>query len=131
MEPRYFADFARYMESTEARLRPVFYGLRPELETAPSLAPLMQEALERSRRFYPMVGREYRRFANIDGRRNFDDRSTAFGVAALAYSHAVTDVTEALRLIWLRSGGSDLRKIPRRGEILVQVPRMGLAAAAP
>jgi hypothetical protein len=32
------------------------------------------------------------------GRGIFDDRSTAFGVAALAYSHAVTDARTSLPL---------------------------------
>jgi len=127
MEPQFFADFARYAESAEVRFRPVFYGIRPELKTSATLAPLMTDTLERGRRLYPLVGKEYRRFEAIDGRRNFDDRSTAFGVAALAYSHAVTDVAEALREIWIRAGGADTRPyVPERGTLLVAVPRAGL-----
>ncbi|MGB5754120.1 MAG: hypothetical protein WBN87_14760, partial [Thermoanaerobaculia bacterium] len=37
----------------------------------------------------------------------FDDRSTAFGISSMAYSHAVSDVVAVLRYIWLAGGGID------------------------
>ena len=45
----------------------------------------------------------------ISGLGVFDDRSSAFGVASVAWSHAVTDVALVLRYIWLRAGGADER----------------------
>ncbi len=123
-ESKYFEDFSRYLESAEPRFQPVFYGLRPELSSRSSLAPLLDQTLRRSQSFYSLVGQEYRRFPKIDGRRNFDDRSTAFGVGALCYSHAVSDIAETLRYIWLRSGGADNRRhLPERGQYLVLLPR--------
>ncbi len=124
LEPKYFADFSRYLESAEPRFQAVFYGLRPELEGGKTLNPLLEETFERSQSLYRLVGQEYRRFPKIDGRRNFDDRSTAFGVAALCYSHAVSDIAEALRYIWLKSGGADSRRhLPERGKYIVLLPR--------
>lgn len=123
-EPEYFADFARYLESAEPRVQAVFYGIRPQLVRSPSLQPLLSETFTRSRGLYSLVGREYRRFPTVDGRRNFDDRSTAFALAALCYSHAVTDVAEALRYVWIKAGGADSRtRLPERGKLLVRIPK--------
>lgn len=121
-EGRYFRDFALYVESATPRVQTVFYGLRPELQRGADLSPLVSQALERGRRFYPLIGREYRRIGWGQGRQGFDDRSTAFGVAALSLSHALTDVAEALRFIWLRAGGADERRMPVRGQQVVLVP---------
>ena len=71
-----------------------------------------------------MIGREYRRIGFSSGIGRFDDRSTAFGVASIAFSHAVTDVTLALRYIWLTAGGIDDRaNLPAGGTRLTVLPR--------
>ena len=60
--------------------------------------------------------------------RSFDDRSTAFGAASVAFSHAVTDVALALRYIWLTAGGIDDRaNLPAGGSRLMLLPRTGHA----
>ena len=124
MEPRFYEDFLRYLESTEPRIETVFYGLRPEIQAAPDLRPLVAESLARSRKLYPLVGKEYRRIGTIDGRRLFDDRSTAFGVASLCFSHALSDIAEAFRILWIRAGGIDQRRVlPERGDTVVLLPK--------
>ncbi len=123
-EGRYYADFLSYLESAEPRIKLVFYGFRPEFDGGRDLPALVAEGLERGRDFYPLVGREYRRVDFASGAQAFDDRSTAFGVASLAYSHAVSDIAEALRYIWLEAGGIDTRRrIPVRGREVVRLPR--------
>lgn len=125
-EGRYFADYLRYLESAEPRLPVVFYGVYPGLEERGSLAPLLDATFARGRQLYPLVGREYRRIGYQSGLGRFDDRSTAFGVASLAFSHAVSDVGLVLRYIWVRAGGADFRTgLPARGEKLVRLPRLG------
>src|SRR4051812_40651724 len=104
-ERRYFVDYLRYAESAEPRFPLIFYGLQPDLDRARDLSPLLDAALQRGRDLYPMIGGEYRRIDFASGLDRFDDRSTAFGVASVAFSHAVTDVTLALRYIWLAAGG--------------------------
>lgn len=122
-ERRYYADFLAYLESAEPRIQLVFYGFRPELGGR-DLPVLVNESLERGREYYPLVGREYRRVGFASGAQAFDDQSTAFGVASLAYSHAVSDIAEALRYIWLEAGGIDTRRrIPQRGREIVRLPR--------
>ncbi|MEM7479688.1 MAG: hypothetical protein AAF481_00825 [Acidobacteriota bacterium] len=131
-ETRFFADFARYLESAEPRLPVVFYGLRPELEGAANVSPLVATTLARSRALYPMVSREYRRIEFGSGRQFFDDRSTAFGVASLAFSHAVDDAAAVMRYIWLRAGGMDYRKgLPTVGDRVLRLPRATVTTAVP
>lgn len=128
-EASYFADFARYLESTEPRIQTVFYGLRPAVQKASSLEAMLDQTFARSRGLYPRIGDEYRRVGTVDGRRLFDDRSTAFGVAALCRSHALTDIAEMLRWVWMQAGGADPRRgLPVRGEGLVLIPRLDVAA---
>ncbi len=138
-EERYFADFLRYLESAEPRIRMVFYGFRSGLDrpglngsVSPALPLLIGETLARSRGFYPLVGREYRRVGFASGRQAFDDRSTAYAVAALAHSHAVSDIAEVLRYIWLAAGGIDSRdRIPERGLHVLHLPRTRPGAESP
>ena len=125
-ERRYFVDYLRYAETAEPRFPLVFYGLPPGLEGSRDLSPLIDSALRRGRQFYPLIGGEYRRIDFASGLGRFDDRSTAFGVASVAFSHAVTDVTLALRYIWLAAGGVDDRaNLPAGGSRLMLLPRTG------
>lgn len=122
-EDRYANDFLHYLESTEPRLRTVFYGFPTTFNGDRDLPRLVDDALRRGRDLYPLVGREYRRVGFRSGVGAFSDRSTAFGVASLAYSHAQSDVAEMLRLVWLAAGGMDARpRLPVRGRQILQLP---------
>ena len=122
-EGRYFADYLRYVETAQARFPLVFYGLQPAADGR-GISSLLDAALRRGRQFYPMIGREYRRIGFGSGVGVFDDRSTAFGVGSIAFSHAVTDVTLVLRYIWLAAGGIDDRaNLPAGGTRLTVLPR--------
>ncbi len=128
-ESRYFVDYLRYVETAEPRFPLVFYGVQPGLETRRDVSPLLAVALHRGRELYPMIGREYRRIGFVSGLGLFDDRSSAFGAASLAFSHAVTDVTLALRYIWITAGGVDDRvHLPAGGTRLTVLPRAARAA---
>jgi hypothetical protein len=128
---RYFVDFLRYAETAEPRFPLVFYGMRPGLERAPDVAELLADTLRRGRGLYPLIGLEYRKIDFASGIGRFDDRSTAFGVASIAFSHAVTDVALVLRYIWLRAGGGDERMgLPAGGTRLLLLPRAGLPPPA-
>lgn len=125
-ERTYYADFLAYVDSADERFAVVFYGLEA-LAGPEDLAALVRRAGERGRGLYPLVGREYRRIRAPDARvRRFDDRSTAFAVANLAFNHAVTDAALALRYVWLRAGGGDERTyLPQRGDPLRVLVRRG------
>lgn len=120
-ERRYQADFSNYLESTQPRVRTMFYGFYPR-QGEDHLDRLLASSFARSQGFYPLVGREYRRVGFASGRRSFDDLSTAFAIASLTRSHAVSDIAETLRYIWLTAGGIDTRpKIPLRGERAIRL----------
>lgn len=123
-ERRYGNDFLRYLESTEPRLRTTFYGFRSGFDGRRDLPELLDETLRRSRENYEVVAREYQRIGYRSGLGGaFSDRSTAFGVASLSYSHAVSDIAEVLRYIWLASGGTDSRPtLPSRGREILVLP---------
>jgi len=108
-EARYFRDFLEYADAARPRFAVVFYGLGPEWQSARGVQAWTRSTLARGRKLYPAIGEEYRRIGEIAGLADFDDRSTAFAVAALSYSHAVSDVARALRYVWLSAGGVDPR----------------------
>jgi len=112
-ERRYAADYPRYVESAQPRFRATFYGDGRRLEAPGDLGPMLRRTFARGRVYYPMLSAEYRRIDYGEGRRKFDDRSTAYGVSALAYSHSISDSIGVLRYIWLRSGGADSRAFPK------------------
>jgi hypothetical protein len=123
-EGRYFADFLRYAQSAEPRFPLIFYAATPALTAPRDLDALLALTLRRGRELYPTVGREYRRIDFASGIGLFDDRSSAFGVASVAWSHAVTDVALVLRYIWLRAGGADERSgLATAGDRLLLIPR--------
>jgi hypothetical protein len=127
-EGRYFVDYLRYAETAEPRFPLVFYGLQPGVVAGQGIGPLLDAALRRGRDLYPLIGREYQRIDFASGIGRFDDRSTAFGVASVAFSHAVTDVALALRYIWLSAGGIDDRaNLPAGGTRLMLLPRAARA----
>ncbi len=121
-ESRFAADYRRYVASAEPRVRRVFYGFPAgPADASGHVDRLVADALGRGRALYPLIGREYRRVAFATGVRSFDDRSTAYAVAALSYNHAVSDVAGALRYIWVAAGGSDPRvDLPVRGRRAVR-----------
>lgn len=106
-EREYSTDYLRYVESAQPRFDVVFDGHGRMIQEPNELEELIQRSLERSRSFYPSIGDEYRRVGAVNGVELYDDRSTAFGVGALSFNHAVSDVTGVLRYIWLRAGGAD------------------------
>jgi hypothetical protein len=110
-------DFEQYFERRLAKFPTVFYGL----DAQPSVASIVERAVTRTGRFYPLMGSEY---LAADGERrtsaDFDDHSTAFGVASVCYSHAVTDLVNLYYYVWREAGG-DVRSSAamRGGNLLV------------
>jgi hypothetical protein len=109
-EARYALDYPRYVESAQARFNVTFYGEGRRIDEPQDLTRLVQHAFARSRSTYELLSREYRRVGYAEGRKVFDDRSTAFGVSALAFSHSVSDAIAVFRYVWVRAGGADRRE---------------------
>lgn len=121
-ESAYGDRYPRYLDGARKRFTVIYYGSGRRIGSPAELESLVGRALERGRKLYPDVAREYRRIGRTAGR--FDDRSTAFGVGSLAYSHAVSDVAAVMRYLWLAAGGSDEGALPTvAGDRLVLVGR--------
>jgi hypothetical protein len=110
-------DFANYLERGIPRFPTVFYGLDPRFR----LDSWLDKTFARSARFYPLVREEYFREGEARTSASFDDRSTAFGVASVAYSRSVSDLVNLYYYIWKESGG-DVRSaaVMRDGNLLLQ-----------
>lgn len=123
-ESAYAGDYIRYIESAEPRFSTLFYGVDERLSGPDSVSAFIERTLGRSRRLYPFIGREYRRVGGKSGVHAFDDRSTAFGVAAVSFSRAMSDGVMMLRYVWLEAGGADpLRRFRLQDDHLVKVAR--------
>jgi len=91
------ADFTHYFESRITKFPTVFYGPEPRLR----VGAFVDHIVSRTATFKPLVAEEYTRGDSA----SFDDRSTAFGVASVCYSHAVTDTANLFTHIWREAGG--------------------------
>jgi hypothetical protein len=109
-------DYQQYFERRLSKFPTVFYGLDPHFR----LSTYLDKTFARSARFYPLISEEY--FRNGERRTSaaFDDRSTAFGIASISYSRAVTDVVNLYYYIWKEAGG-DVRSavVMRDGNLLL------------
>ena len=106
-------DFEEYFERRMPKFPTVFYGL----DTNFNVPRYFDRTFRRTSRFGPLVDSEYARAERSEA---FDDRSTAFGVASVCYSHAVTDLVNLYYYIWKEAGG-DVRSATglRRGNLLL------------
>ena len=105
--PVYLTDYPAFVESTFPRYSVVFYGSGRMLASREDVEAMIASAFSRSESIRPLISLEYNRIGAPNGVELFDDRSTAFGISAMAYSHAVSDVVAILRYIWLGAGGID------------------------
>lgn len=108
-------DYEHYFERSMKKFPTVFYGL----DTNFNMPRQLDRTFNRSAKFNPLVELEYERAGSSEA---FDDRSTAFGIASVCYSHAVTDLVNLYYYIWKEAGG-DVRSATglRRGNLLLDV----------
>lgn len=90
--PSASSDYARYFELRLAKFPVVYYGADPHLK----LGAFLDRTFARTAGFRPLVAAEYARGDSS----TFDDHSTAFGIASVCYSHAVTDTANLFTYIW-------------------------------
>jgi hypothetical protein len=101
-------DYEPYMERKGALFVPVFYDYSPLLFTERNLPAYIDLIGVRNRDYAARVIDLYRRGGSS---RTFDDRSPAFGLAALHYSHTITDVANVWLYCWREANG-DLGGVP-------------------
>jgi hypothetical protein len=109
-------DYEQFFERRLAKFPTVFYGLDPQFR----LSTYLDRTFSRTAKFYPLVAEEYFRTGSLRTSAEFDDRSTAFGVASICYSRAVTDLVNLYYFIWKEAGGDTRSAVAmRRGNLLL------------
>lgn len=104
-EPRYAAAYMEYVDTLRDRVRLVYYGQDPGLIYQHDVHGAVTNALSRSAELYPRVGEEFFRTGKLRDWRTLDDRSVAFGVAAISMSWALTDLANFTSYVWHFGGG--------------------------
>lgn len=108
------SDYEQFFERKMTKFPTVFYGVDPQLR----ISSRLDRTFARSAKFYPLLREEYFRHGVGRSSTEFDDRSTAFGVASISYSRAVSDLVNVYYFIWKEAGG-DVRSAPamRKGNL--------------
>jgi hypothetical protein len=109
-------DFEHYFERRMVRFPTVFYGLDARF----ALPKYLERTFTRTASYAPLVSEEYFRDGGRHTSSEFDDRSTAFGVASICYSHAITDLVNLYYYVWQQSGGDVRSAASMRGARVIQ-----------
>ena len=108
-------DYEQYFERRLGKFPTVFYGLSPNFRPL----PYFDRTFARSARFFPLLREEYFRHGQRRSSTEFDDRSTAFGIASVSYSRAVSDLVNLYYYIWREAGGDVRSTTVMRGSTLL------------
>ena len=105
----YYRDYERYVEQQLPRFRLVFLGYRSETLTDDGPREFMMESADRSNQYAQAIRRGYDDEGRRRSRQAFDERSIAFAVGSLAYSHAVNDISKLWIWAWENCNGDTTR----------------------
>ena len=108
-DPANHEDFEQYFTRRIGHFPTYFYGVDKHFQ----LDQFLNRTFARTAKFVPLMAEEYTRGGEQRTSADFDDRSTAFGVASVCYSHAISDVVNLDFHIWRESGG-DVHQLPRK-----------------
>ncbi len=100
----YYDAFAKFCQNKEDKIQFVFYGFHNPHLSRNDLHAFSDEVFQRSASHIPFVQQAYSRAQQgIQG--EFDDRSILFGIAAISYSHAITDIARIWLYVWDQAHG--------------------------
>jgi hypothetical protein len=113
------SDYEAYFERRMGTFPTVFYGLRINRD----VPAYLNRVVSRTEAFPPLLSEEYFRGGRTRSSAEFDDRSTAYGVASISYSRSVTDIINLYYYIWREAGG-DVRTaaVLQKGNLLINEP---------
>lgn len=105
-EAEWAPSFERYAAAQHGRFQVVFDGyLSPHL-ARDDVRGFVRSLAERSRRHYPILSHAYLlEDGSVASNSSFDDRHPVFGVASLAYSHAIADTAKLWLYAWIHGNG--------------------------
>ncbi len=106
----YYDTFAGFCQNKEDKIQFVFYGYYDPHLSRNDLPAFSDEVFQRSSSHIPYVLQAFSR-AQQGVQTEFDDRSILFGIAAISYSHAITDIARIWLYVWNQAHG-DLTGTP-------------------
>ncbi len=107
-EQAFFTDFNDFIDRKHPRFVAVFNDYSPLLFSDGRSDLYLDAMAQRNRNYAHRVAALYREGGSA---RTFDDRSPAFGLAALHFSHTITDIANLWLYCWRRANG-DLTGTP-------------------
>lgn len=100
----HYDAFAQFCQSKEDKVQFVFYGFYDPHLSGNDLHAFAVKAFQRSASHIPYVKESFHRIQH-GSQAEFDDRSILFGIAAISFSHAVTDIARTWLYIWDQAHG--------------------------
>ena len=111
-EPLYREAYRTYIEKNLDRIPFVLDRAGPaDLERGDSLQGFLMAGARRAGAVYGLIGPSFKDDGTPARPEALDDRSVAFGIASVAYSHAVSDIVFVWRHVWTTING-DLSGTP-------------------
>ncbi|NLI46196.1 MAG: hypothetical protein GX414_03735 [Acidobacteria bacterium] len=107
-EHAYFTDFHNFVDCKHHRFVAVFNDYSPLLFVDDRSDLYLEAMAQRNRNYAHRIAALYREGGSS---RTFDDRSPAFGLASLHFSHTITDIANLWLYCWRRANG-DLTGTP-------------------
>ncbi len=110
-EPLYRDAYRRYIESKLARIPVVFDRQPPPDLVGGDLKAFALASARQAAGNYPLIGPAFRDDGTPSSAQALDERSVAFGIASLSYSHAVSNITWVWMHVW-KSVNGDMTGTP-------------------
>lgn len=101
-DDRFLADFSLFAQRKTPKFVPVFYDYSTLLFRDRDPDAYMTRIIQRNEDYTRRILDIYRAGGNS---RQFDERSPAFGLAALQYSHTITDIANLWLFCWREANG--------------------------
>lgn len=101
---KYYDAFAKFCSSKEDKIPFVFYGFYDPHLSKNNIQGFSAEVNRRSMSHIPYVKESFLR-TRQGSQAEFDDRSILFGIAALSFSHAITDIARVWLFVWNQAHG--------------------------
>jgi hypothetical protein len=98
-------QFQKLLAAKHTKIPVVFYGYEDRLLKEKNLKGYLESTIERSQQQRDKLIRSYAAHGNVAHLADSDDRSPAFGIASLFYSHAVSDVANLWLYVWKEARG--------------------------
>ncbi len=118
-ESSYYGDYMKYMERSLPKFVLTFNGYDENFFTKDGIKNYLGRVAKRSHSSYDLLGYAYYRNGRLRSSKEFDDRSTPFGIASNSFSHSVSDIAKIWTYLWFKAGGN-MKNTPYLPESVIE-----------